>query len=84
VLGVRSPVEMNSSTVRPNEVWKDGLARIIMVGVFGAPISPVLLSWPISIPPKQYESEQTEADVGQIIRKSHPVPFCLTAKVIPE
>jgi len=29
-------------------------------------------------------SEQKKADDFQIIRKSHPVPFCLTAKVIPE
>lgn len=79
-----SPVETNSSTVCPTEVWKEGLARIISVGKVGLPIAAVLLDGPSSIPPKQFESEHTAAEVCHDIRKSHPVPFCLTAKVIPE
>ena len=82
--GVWSPVEMNSSTVWPTEFWNAGLARIIIVGVAGLPISPVLLRGPISIPPKQNVSEQTAGFVCHIMRKSHPVPFCFAAKVIPE
>jgi hypothetical protein len=82
--GVRSPVETNSSTAWPTAVWKEELPRIIIVGKVGLPIAAVLLSGPSSIPPKQYESEQTAWEVCQDIRKSHPVPFCLAAKVIPE
>ena len=37
-----------------------------------------------SIPPKQNESEQTAGFVCHIMRKSHPVPFCFTAKDSPE
>jgi len=81
--GVWSPDETNSLTACPMVVWNEVLARIIIVGVVGDPISAVLLRGPISKPPKQNVSVQT-ALVCQLIRKSHPVPFCLTAKLIPE
>jgi hypothetical protein len=45
---------MNSSTFPLNEV----LASIIIVGVVGLPIGCVLFAKPISMPPKQFASEQ--------------------------
>jgi len=65
-------------------VWNEGLPRIIIVGVVGVPISAVLLEGPISMPPKQKVSVHMDGVCGHCMRKSHPVPFCLTAKVMPE
>jgi hypothetical protein len=75
---------MNSSTEWPTVFWNEGLPRIIIVGVVGVPISPLLLRGPSSMPPKQKLSEQIAPEVCHIIRKSHPVPFCFTAKDSPD
>jgi len=71
--GVDSPVDRKSPTPPLNEV----LARIIIVGVEGLPMAPVLLRWPISNPPKQAESEQYSGVVAHWLYQSHPEPFCL-------
>jgi hypothetical protein len=70
---------MNSSTP-----GKEGLARIIIVGVVGLPIGWVLFMYPSSMPPKQYMSEQKSPELVHSIKKSQPVPFCFTANVRPE
>ena len=84
MVGVSSDVETSSSTPWPTMVWNAGLPRIMSEGAVGLPISPVLLRVSSSMPPKQKLSAQTAADVCQLMRKSHPVPFCLAAKVTPE
>ena len=45
---------MNSSML----FLKEGLASIMSVGVVGVPMTSVLFAKPISMPPKQFESEQ--------------------------